>query len=335
MITLIALSRLIAMKAKQQNQNQHKGRNNNPMKTKILRNLFLSLGAIFALTINGYAQNLYVSAQVPPSHAILEFTPDGTQSTYASGLLFPRGLAFDSIGNLFAAETLEPDNHEIGRVLKFNLRNHVSTVGSAAKFFFGGLAIDIAGNAYVLATDDRSPTADGTIFKFTPNGERIVFGSVPGVPDPQVVNLGLAFDNTGNLYATASGAQTIYKFAPDGTRTVFVGPHAFESGEYPAGLAFDSSGNLFVSIETFTDPGADSIVYFSLTGMKSPFATGLTTPRGLAFDSSGYLFVAEVNQPELGQPGDILKFPPGGGAPTVFASFSIGRPEFLTFGPPR
>ena len=297
----------------------------------------LSLGALFALVTAAHAQNLYVSTHRPQSdggHAILEFTPSGTQSTYASGLLFPRGLAFDSIGNLFAAETVEPgDRLDIGRVLKFNLRNHVSTVGSAAKFFFEGLALDIAGNAYVLATDDTSPTGASTIFKFTSSGERIVFGSVPGVPDNPVANGGLAFDSTGNLYATASGAQTIYKFAPDGTRTVFVGPDAFAPGEYPAGLAFDSSGNLFVSIETFTDPGADSIVYFSPTGVKSPFATGLTTPRGLAFDSSGNLFVAEAGVPEV-PGGDILTFPLGGGSPTVFASGSF-RPEFLTFGPPR
>jgi sugar lactone lactonase YvrE len=293
-----------------------------------------SLGAIFALVTAAHAQNLYVSAQVPPSHAILEYTPSGTQSVYASGLLFPRGLAFDSIGNLFAAETLEPDNHDIGRALKFNLRNHRNTVGSAAKFFFEGLAVDIAGNAYVMANDDNSPTAASTIFKLTPDGERIVFGSVPSQ------GWGLAFDSVGNLYAAEGGVgltgdRTIFKFAPDGTRTVFAGPDAFPEGEYPVGLAFDSSGNLFVSIETFTDPGADSIVYFTPSGMKSTFATGLTTPRGLAFDTSGNLFVAEVNQPELGQPGDILKFPPGGGSPTVFASFSIGRPEFLTFGPPR
>src|SRR6266511_3323378 len=216
-------------------------------KMKILRNIFLSLGVIFALVTAAHAQNLYVSVQVRPSHAILEFTPDGTQSTYASGLTIPRGLAFDSIGsNLFAAHNPEPDNIEIGRVLKFNLRNHVSTV-------------DIAGNAYVLATDDTSPTAAGTIFKFTPDGERIIFGSVPGVPDPQVVNLGLAFDGAGNLYATASSAQTIYKFAPDGARTVFVDPSQFNEGEYPAGLAFDTSGNLFVSIASFSGPGADFI----------------------------------------------------------------------------
>jgi len=293
---------------------------------------FLSLGAIFALVTAAHAQNLYVSANVPGgSHVIFEYTPSGVQSTYASGLNNPRGLAFDSIGNLFATNVHDADDIEIGRVLKFNLRNKVSTVGSAAKFTFEGLAIDIAGNVYVMATDDTSPTGAGTIFKFTPSGERIVFGSVPGTPDATQANWGLAFDSAGNLYAADGNAQTIYEFAPNGARTVFVGPSAFAPGESPVGLAFDGSGNLFVSIETFTDPGADSIVYFTPTRVKSNFATGLTFPRGLAFDSLGNLFVAEANAiPD----GDILKFPPGGGSPTVFAS-GFGRPEFLTFGPPR
>jgi sugar lactone lactonase YvrE len=304
-------------------------------KIRMLRNIFFSLSAIFALAITAHAQNLYVSTQFPGSHEILEFTPSGTQSTYTSGLLFPRGLAFDSIGNLFAAETVTPGDRilDIGKVLKYNLRNHVSTAGSAAKFFFEGLAVDVAGNAYVMATDDNSAVGAGTIFKFTPSGDRSVFGTVPGTTagnEPQP-NWDLAFDSAGNLYAAAGGAQTIYKFAPNGTRTVFVGPSAFAAGEYPVGLAFDSSGNLFVSIETLTDPGADSIVYFSSARVKSTFATGLTFPRGLAFDSSGNLFVAEANAiPD----GDILKFPLGGGPPTVFAS-GFGRPEFLTFGPPR
>ena len=289
----------------------------------------LSLGAIFALVTAAHAQNLYVSAHRPQSdggHAILEFTPSGTQSTYASGLTFPRGLAFDSIGNLFAAETLELNHILIGRVLKFNLRNHRNTIGSAANFFFEGLAVDIAGNAYVMANDLTSPTGASTIFKFTPDGERIVFGSVPSQ------GWGLAFDRAGNLYAADGGSQTIYKFAPNGTRTVFAGRSEFAEGESPVGLAFDRRGNLFVSIETFTDPGADSIVYFSPTGVKSPFRTGLTTPRGLAFDSSGNLFVAEASGEFL--PGDILRFPSGGGMPEVFAS-GFFRPQFLTFGPPR
>src|SRR4029453_8448553 len=225
--------------------------------------------------------------------------------------------------------TVAPGDRDllIGRVLKFNLRNHVSTVGSAVNFFFEGLAVDIAGNAYVMANDQTSPTAASTIFKFTPDGERIVFGSVPSQ------GWGLAFDIAGNLYAAEGGAgltgdRTIFKFAPDGTRTVFAGPDAFPEGVFPIGLAFDRSGNLFVSTECFCGPGSDTILKFT-NGVPSTFATGLTFPRGLAFDNSGNLFVSEAIQP-----GDILKFPPGGGPPTVFAS-GFGRPEFLTFGPTR
>ena len=305
------------------------------MKTKILRNLFLSLSAIFALSITAHAQNLYVSAQVPggqaPHQVILEFTPLGVQTTYASKLSFPRGLAFDSMGNFFAAESIE-SGHDltIGKVLLFNLRNKATTLGSAANFFFEGLAIDIAGNAYVMANDDTSPTVASTIFKFTPSGEKTIFGSIPSQ------GWGLAFDSAGNLYAAEgspdTGDRTIYRFAPAGTQAVFAGTDAFPEGVFPIGLAFDSSGNLFVSTECFCDPGNDTILEFTSDGMESTFATGLTFPRGLAFDSSGNLFVAEANAiPD----GDILEFLPDGTEVTPAFASGFGRPEFLTFGPPR
>jgi hypothetical protein len=78
MITLIALSRLI----RNGNQTTKKKRKNNEsidslQKKKILRNIFLSFGAIFALVTAAHAQNLYVSANVPGgNHAIFEYTPD-------------------------------------------------------------------------------------------------------------------------------------------------------------------------------------------------------------------------------------------------------------------
>jgi len=301
-------------------------------KTRILRNIFLSLGAIFVLVTAAYAQNLYVSANRPQSlggHAILEFTPSGVQSTYATGLDNPRGLTFDStFSNLFAAHNpgkfaIKRGPNVIGTVLKFDLQNHVSTVGSAVNFVFEGLAVDMAGNAYVMAQDLNSPTLASTIFKFTPDGERIVFGSVPGQ------GFGLAFDSAGNLFAADVGDQTIFKFTTDGTRTVFAGPSAFTGGAAPIGLAFDSAGNLYVS--TVGNPGSDTILEFTPTGVESTFATGLTNPKGLAFDSLGHLFVAEANAiPD----GDILEFAPDGSELPVFAS-GFGRPEFLTFGPPR
>ena len=81
----------------------------------------------------------------------------------------------------------------------------------------------------------------------------------------------------------------------------------------------------------FGNPGTDAIYKFTSTGVGSIFASGLTNARGLAFDASGNLFVTEASPfPN----GDILKFAPSGGTPTVFAS-SLHRPQFPTFGPPR
>jgi hypothetical protein len=287
------------------------------MKTKILRNILLSLGVFFALAISAHAQNLYVTTN---RGVIFEYTPDGTQSTYASGLSIPRGLAFDSIGNLFVGETIVPDDGRgpaIGRLVKFNVRNKRTTVGNVSFAFFGGVATDVAGNVYVIVA------GDGTIYKFVPGVSRSVFGTVPGQGN------GLAFDSAGNLYAAAADDPSIYKFDPNGARTVFAGPSAFTEGTFPFGLAFDSSGNLFVS--TNGDTGSDTILKFTPNGMESTFAMELNRPRGLAFDADDNLFVAEsVAFPDA----DILKFLPDGSS-TIFAPGLPSSPQFLTFGPPR
>jgi hypothetical protein len=298
------------------------------MRRKILLNLFAAIGAIFGLAITAHAQNLYVSVNGPlgPSNSngsILEYTPDGVGTTFASEIPRPRGVAFDASGNLYAAITYLVDDHLIGKAVTFNPHRKPMPIGAVAFVAtFEGIATDAAGNVYV---SDGISGADGgsTIYKFVPGVSRTVFGSVPGQ------GFGLAFDSTGNLYAADPEDATIYKFAPNGARSVFVGPAAFPEDAAPIGLAFDSSGNLFVSTEG--DPGNDTILEFTPGGMVSTFATALTQPRGLAFDSAGNLFAAETRPAPLG---DILKFAPGGGGPTVLAT-GIARPEFLTFGPPR
>jgi len=294
------------------------------MKTKILKT-FLSLCVIFGLATVAHAQNLYVSVNGDFSNtggSISEYTPGGTQTTFASKLAEPRGLAFDSSGNLFLGETLRNNGGAFhARVLKFPPQGHQRVLGNAALAFAQGVATDGAGNVYALVGEQRFDV--NTIYKFAPDGTRTIFGSIPSLQ-----GFGIAFDSTGNLFAADASNATIWKFTPDGTRTVFVGPEAFAPETSPIGLAFDTAGNLFVSTEG--SPGSDSILVFTPDGMESTFATGLTQPRGLAFDASGNLFVAETRPAPLG---DIVEFPTGGGE-IVFAS-GIDRPEFLTFGPPR
>jgi sugar lactone lactonase YvrE len=301
---------------------------NTNMKTKILRNILLSLGVFFALAISTHAQNLYVSLHgalcgfncTNFSGSISEYTPDGMQSTFASGLARPRGLAFDSSGNLFVAVTyFAPPNQLHARILKFPPLGHQSVFGNFALSFAEGVVTDSGGNVFAIADGDV-----GNVYKFAPDGTRMLFGSTDSD-----FGFGLALDSAGNLYAADYDAQTVYKFTPNGTRSVFAGPSAFAENTGPLGLALDSTGNLFVSTEG--DPGNDTILMFTPDGMESTFATGLTNPRGLAFDASGNLFVAEFNP---APDGDILKFAPGGGPPSTFAS-GIDLPLFLTFGPPR
>ncbi len=343
MITLIGLFRLWQWRKTPKPKKEERKMNPLTQFKKILIlpvRTFLSLGAIFALAINTHAQNLYVSVNGAIcgfncsefTGSISEYTADGMQSTFASGLARPRGLAFDSSGNLFAAVNRHapPKPQFQGRILEFPPLGHQSVLGNIALSFIEGLITDSGGNTFAMAQSASSTIGDiSNIYKFAPDGTRTLIGSVG------IGGFGLALDSAGNLYAADAGEPTltqvasVYKFAPDGTRTVFVGPSAFADGTGPVGLAFDSTANLFVSTEG--DPGNDTILEFTPDGMESTFAAGLTNPRGLAFDGSGNLFVAEDNP---APDGDILKFAPGGGAPTTFAS-GIDLPEFLTFGPPR
>jgi sugar lactone lactonase YvrE len=124
----------------------------------------------------------------------------------------PKGLAFDSSGNLFVAR------NTTGTIVKFTPDGHRSTFASGL-IEPVGLAFDAADNLFIAAK--QSEREGGVILKFARDGSRSTFASGLAVP------LGLAFDSAGNLFVvdmagsdTTSGA--ILKFAPDGTRsTVF------------------------------------------------------------------------------------------------------------------
>ena len=277
--------------------------------------------AIGAVTANGALNDLFASVNGNAHNGggfIYEYTPGGVQSTFASGLSRPRGVAFDHSRNLFVATNpLNSDGSFTPTILKITPDGVQSVLGTIAGDFFGsGLAIDASGNIFVMAQDDISPVGASTIYEFTPGGVQSTFGTVPGQ------GFALAFDTAGNLFAADAVDATIYEFAPDGTQSIFVGQSGFPPNQGPVGLAFDRSGKLFVSTGV-------AVLKFTPDGEGTPFATGLDNARGLALDRGGNLFVAEIIQDG---PGDILKFTPNG-VGSVFASGiglgGNGGPEYL------
>lgn len=261
-------------------------------------------------SINGTAQN--------SGGSIFQYTPAGDESAFGSDLDRPRGLAFNSAGDLFVATNQLDGNLEYQATILKIARDGTLTIfasGFPSNFFIGAIATDRAGNLFAVAGDiSDDPNFASTVYKFTPAGVGTTFASLP------TQCFGLAFDSTGNLYLADGGNLTIYKFTPNGTQSVFAGPTAFSAGQGPIGLAFDKFGNLFASTEG--NDGNDTVLKFTPNATVSMFTSGLNHPRGLSFDSDGNLFVAEIS---LTGPGNILEFDPAGTG-TVFAS-DLGRPQ--------
>jgi len=273
-------------------------------------------GAALALAVSAQAQNLFVSSY-GPGGGITEITPTGVQSTFASGLDDPFGLAFDRAGNLFV--TILGGVPQSGSVIKitpggvqsvfasglpdpvalaFNQAGDLfvaDTRGSIFEFTAGGLestfasglaqpralAFNSAGDLFV-ATAPRTfpppPGSGGAILEFTPGGVQSTFASGP--PGP----VGLAFNSTGDLFVAATSGN-IYEYTSDGARSTFASfsqvPQTLRQS--PVGLAFNGADDLFVTLSQSPLGSLGDVYEFTPDGTQSTFATGLAHPLGLAF----------------------------------------------------
>src|SRR5437773_10534807 len=93
------------------------------------------------------AGNLFVADFAKRS--VFKYTPDGTKSTFVAGLKGPIGLCFDSKGNLFVSD--EAATTFKGSILKFTPEGKRSTFATGISSV--GMAFDRSGNLFVSQVD--------------------------------------------------------------------------------------------------------------------------------------------------------------------------------------
>jgi len=284
--------------------------------------VFLSgalLVALIPIVAHANPGDLYAT----DNSSIRIYAPDGSGSIFASGLLRPRGLAFDGFGNLFVATldtaTLSDDR---GMVLKFAPDGTV-TVFATGLDSPSGLAFDGAGNLYV--TSSRVFPGGGRVTKITPGGVKSLFAILGPDPKPFHQNFGIAIDERNNLFVADNQQDKIYMITPDIRFGTAGEISTFVSLPVPIGLAFDGAGNLYAS-----DGGPDvgepgSITKIAPDGTETLVVSGLGGLRGLAFDPNGNLFAAGHDN------NVIYKITPGGSV-NIFAN-GLNVPQYLAVEP--
>ena len=169
---------------------------------------------------------LYVSSRY--EGAVYRISSQGAVSTYAEGLGVATGIAFDGDENLYVGD-------RSGTVFKIDRDQQVfvfATLEPSISAYH--LAIGPQADLYVTGPTTSSHDA---IYRIDPAGTVHTF--YRGLGRPQ----GLAFDDAGNLYVTASlaGRRGVVKITPEGNAGMAV------AGQQLVGIAFAPDGDMVLA----------------------------------------------------------------------------------------
>jgi len=255
----------------------------------------------------------------------------------------PIGLAVDSAGNIFVADS---DNHLIRKISPAGVVTTVAGQGGVAGYADGpgpqarfddptNVAVDQAGNLYVSDNHNqvvRKISPAGLVTTLA--GQAGEAGSADGTGAAARFDgpRGIAVDAAGNIYVAAQTTSTIRKITPDGTVSTLAGQSGKTGGDdgpggsatfnVPRSLTVDAAGNVFVAdtdnhtIRKITPAGVVSTVAGKADEAGATDGPGATArfkgPRGVAVDKNGNIYVADSDN-------DLIRLITPDGKVTTFA----------------
>ena len=264
------------------------------------------------------------------------FSGDGGAATNAE-LYWPCGVAVDTSGNLFIADTRNNcirkvgNNGIIATVAGNGTSGYSGDGGAATNAELNepfGLAVDSFSNLFIADEGNsriRKVGINGTITTVAGNGTDGYSGDGGAATNAELnTPEGVAVDSFGNLFIADEGNSRIREVEPNGIIATVAGISMPNQGGYngdggaatntllsfPYGVAVDSFGNLFIA-DSFNQRirkvGTNGIIrtvagngttgYSADGGVATKVA--LYYPHSVAVDSFGNLFIADLDNQRI------------------------------------